>query len=215
MDELDILKKDWKKDTIEYPQLSAKDIYPMLLKKSSSIVKLIFYISIAELGFWILVNTVPFMFDSYRENFENMSMSKPLFYGITIFTYAIILLFVYLLYKSYKSISIVDNAKKLMESILKTRKIIKYYVLYNLIFGGLSLIITFVLEIKGNPQVAEQAAQAEANGSLTIFWLATIGIFTVAIAIFGIVIWLFYRLIYGILLKRLNKNYNELKKLEV
>ena len=33
--------------------------------------------------------------------------------------------------------------------------------------------------------------------------------------IFLLLIWLFYRLIYGILLKRLNRNYDELKKLEV
>ena len=39
MDELDILKKDWNKPNTEQKQLSVKDIYPMLQKKSSSIVK--------------------------------------------------------------------------------------------------------------------------------------------------------------------------------
>ena len=51
MDELDLLKKDWNKETKD-SRLTAKEIYPMLLKKSSSIVKTLFYISVAELVFW-------------------------------------------------------------------------------------------------------------------------------------------------------------------
>lgn len=215
MDELELLKKDWQKDTAEYPKLSAKEIYPMLLKKSSSIVKLLFYISIAELGFWILLNSVPFLFDSYRENFDSMAMSKTMFYSVTVFTYIIILIFIYLLYKSYKSISVEDSAKGLMESILKTRKIIKYYVLYNLIFGGIFMIISFYYSINENPEVAKQLELVQAEGKETIFWAATIGMLILALLVFGLLIWLFYKLIYGILLKRLNQNYKELKKLEV
>ncbi len=215
MDELELLKKDWQRDALAYPQLSAKEIYPMLLKKSSSIVKLLFYISIAELVFWVLLNSVPFLFDSYRESFDNMTMNKSMFYGITAFTYLIIFVFIYLLYKSYKSISAADTAKGLMESILRTRKVIKYYVLYNLIFGGIFMIISFYYSINGNPEVAKQLELVQAEGKETIFWLATIGMLILALLVFGLFIWLFYRLIYGILLKRLNQNYKELKKLEV
>ena len=53
MDELDILKKDWNKEKVDYPKLSYDDIYKMILKKSSSIVKWIFIISILEFAFWI------------------------------------------------------------------------------------------------------------------------------------------------------------------
>ena len=215
MDELELLKKDWQKDKVEYPQLSAKEIYPMLLKKSSSLVKWIFYISIAELVFWILLNSVPFLFDSYRENFDNMAMSKSLFYGLTAFTYLIIFIFIYLLYKSYKSISVADSAKGLMESILNTRKIIKYYVLYNLVFGGIMMIISFYYSINENPEIAKQLELVQAESKETIFWAATIGMLIVALLVFGFLIWLFYKLIYGILLKRLNKNYKELKKLHM
>ena len=215
MDELELLKKNWQKETIEYPQLTAKEIYPMLLKKSSSLIKWIFYISIAELLFWIILNSVPFLFDSYRESFENMSMSKSLYYGINIFSYAVICGFIYLLYKSYQSISVVDSAKDLMESILKTRKIIKYYVIYNLVFGGILMIISFIYEIAKNPEVTKQISQLEDSSSVTGFWVGTIAMLVLTILVFGVIIWLFYKLIYGILLKRLNLNYKELKKLEV
>ena len=39
MDELELLKNDWQKDNANYPKLTYDEIYKMLLKKSSSIVK--------------------------------------------------------------------------------------------------------------------------------------------------------------------------------
>jgi len=51
MDELELLKKDWQKNDKEYPKLSYNDIYKMILKKSSSIVKWIFIISLLEFVF--------------------------------------------------------------------------------------------------------------------------------------------------------------------
>ncbi len=53
MDELDLLKKDWNKGDSKYPKLSYNEIYKMILKKSSSIVKWIFIISLLEFGFWL------------------------------------------------------------------------------------------------------------------------------------------------------------------
>jgi len=51
--------------------------------------------------------------------------------------------------------------------------------------------------------------------STLIAWLLLGIVFAAAILFFGLLLWLFYRLLYGILLKRLNVNYRELKKLEV
>ena len=58
MDQLDKLKKEWQNREQELPKLSYNSIYNMLLKKSSSIVKWIFIISIIELLFWIGLNLV-------------------------------------------------------------------------------------------------------------------------------------------------------------
>lgn len=210
MDELDLLKKDWNKESTT-KKLSVKDIYPMLHKKSSSIVKTLFYISIAELIFWILINSIPFFSsDEYRQRLEAVYQNDYILTGLTVFSYAVIILFVYLLYKSYKSISTTDSAKKLMESILKTRKIIKYYVLYNLIVAGLSLIIGFYYALHNTPNATIDFSTISDKKMFVIILVITL--FT---AVFVLIIWLFYRLIYGLLLKRLNRNYKELKKLEV
>ena len=51
MDKLDKLKENWQSEEHELPKVSFDKIYKMLLKKSSSIVKWIFVISIVELLF--------------------------------------------------------------------------------------------------------------------------------------------------------------------
>ena len=210
MDELELLKKHWKSDAVEEKQMTSKDIYPMLWKKSSSIVKTLFYISIAELIFWILVNTLPLLSSSYRADIETSHLNGGLMVVFTLFSFVVIFLFIYLLYQSHKSISVTDNAKKLMENIIKTRNIIKYYVAYNLIMVFITMSIGSYYTIQFDPNFGNLASAMHGNGKIII--AITLLIATIILA--G-VIWLFYKLLYGILLKRLNRNYNELKKLEV
>ncbi|MGS2727068.1 hypothetical protein ACU8DI_10710 [Psychroserpens sp. BH13MA-6] len=212
MDELELLKKDWQsKGESEDAQFSSKDIYPMLLKKSSSIVKTLFYISIAELIFWILVNSIPyFSSEEYRAELADMYGNGAILISINVISFGIIFLFVYLLYKSYKSISVTDNAKRLMESILKTRKVIKYYVIYNLIVAFLSMVFGLYYTVYENPEFSEKFAQFSDKQMFSALLFMIL-----AVAIFVSLIWVFYRIIYGILLRRLNKNYRELKKLEI
>lgn len=209
MDELELLKKGWNKQP-EHKKLSITEINPMLHKKSSSIVKTLFYVSLAELLFWILVNTIPyFTSDAYKKRLDDVFTNDTVFTGLTVFSYAVILLFVYLLYRSYRSISVTDSTKKLMESILRTRKIVKYYVLYNLIVAGASLLIGFYLAFTQNEELAQQVAHFSRKEIIVV---TAIIVISTVVLIF--VIWLFYRLIYGFLLRRLNKNYRELKQLE-
>lgn len=211
MDELELLKKDWNKQDLEHKKLSTKDIYPLLHKKSSSIVKTLFYISIAELIFWILINIIPyFTSDSYKECLDSVYTNQYLFVGLTALSYAVIILFIYLLFKSHKAISVTDNAKKLMESILKTRQVIKYYVLYNLIMAFASMVIGMYFAIMHDPNLTETISHFNQKQMLV-----TYAILVGTTAIFVFIIWLFYKLIYGLLLKRLNRNYRELKKLEI
>ncbi|MBJ6368521.1 hypothetical protein [Snuella sedimenti] len=210
MDELELLKKDWNKENGGFTKKTTAELYAMLHKKSSSIVKTLFYISVAELLFWIVINSIPYMTsEEYQKKLNTIYDNEFLFTGLTVLSYGIILLFIYLLFTSYRSISVTDSAKKLMESILKTRKIIKYYVLYNLIMAGFSLIIGFYFAFKHNPAVSGKFSHL---GNMEL--IVTTIVIIVFITVFILVIWFFYRIIYGLLLKRLNRNYNELKKLE-
>ena len=55
MKELDLLKKDWQKNEASFEQVTEKDIYKMIHKRSSSIVKWILILSVLELVFWFVI----------------------------------------------------------------------------------------------------------------------------------------------------------------
>ena len=67
MDELELLKKDWDKSKKNYPNLSKEEIYNLISKRSSSIVKWIFIISVLEFSLWTLLS---FSFDGSSEAYE-------------------------------------------------------------------------------------------------------------------------------------------------
>jgi hypothetical protein len=209
MDELELLKKDWKRAEGSYEPYSESELYPMIKKKSSSIVKTLFYISIAEMVFWILINVVPYYLSSdYRTEIEELS-HHTWYVVLTVSGYFIIAAFIWFLFQAYTSISVTDSAKKLMESILKTRKIVKYYVIYNLFLAFISIPLSFYLMLQEDQELAAQVG-AMNSGQIAIL----IAVITAVTGVFIFIFWVFYRILYGILLKRLNHNYKELKKLE-
>ena len=102
MKELDLLKKNWKNSENSFEQISEKDLYKMLHHKSSSIVKLILILSIAEVLFWTFIS-VFFNGDEYLKKLHHDEIFVYL-KVITYFNYAVILVFIYLFYKNYKMI---------------------------------------------------------------------------------------------------------------
>ncbi len=215
MDELELLKKDWQKDNIDYPKLTREDIFPMLLKKSSSIVKILLYISIAELILWVSISVAPMFLSediNTKLNLDNVYNNFNLI--ITIIGITIVIAFVYLLYKSYRSISVTDNSKKLMENILKTRLVVKQYVGFNLVLIAISTVYEMSSLFKTNSDFTNEINGAAADGEIFKYYAVIILVVLVIILSLA-VLFLVYWLMYGILLKRLNRNYKELKKLEI
>jgi hypothetical protein len=101
-----------------------------------------------------------------------------------------------------------------MHNIIRTRRTVKIYIAYVLISTGIYSLVIAYFTVQ-NHQVVEQVEDVSKYTFDTIQWVK----FTIAgliiLAIFLLALWLFYRLIYGILLGRLKKNYKELKKLEI
>lgn len=212
MDELELLKKDWKKQEGNYPHLSYDQIYKMLWKKSSSIVKWIFVISILEFLLWAII-TILFADNEYWNEMERIHLKK---FTIVLYIihYGITFSFIYKFYKNYRKISATDDATLLMRNILNTRKTVKYYIGYVLISTALtSLVYTyFTFHYHSlNTAVEDTSKYTFTMGQWAIF----IGLVLLFLLVLLGLIWLFYRLLYGILLKRLNNNYRELKNLEM
>lgn len=212
MDELELLKRDWQKKEASLPKLSYDQIYKMIWKKSSSIVKWIFYISIIEFVFWIAISFLPIKSEDINGNGAALMTTIELILQVAPFI--VIVYFIYQFYQNYKKISATDSARNLMKKIIKTRKTVMQYVWFNLGLFAVTFVVVLLEILIFNPpqEIAERISSADS----TLFaWLLLAFISMASIVFFGLLLWLFYRLLYGILLKRLNANYRELKKLEV
>jgi hypothetical protein len=209
MKELDLLKKDWQKNSDSFQQISENEIYKMIHRKSSSIVKWILIISILEISFWtfsnLFINT-----DDVLRKMNHPEIVTALEF-LTYFNYVVVLIFVYIFYKNYRTISTTIATKSLMSAILKTRKTVQYYVWYNLGMIVITAILSFFIAFVYNPDMEFLREKLAMNGKAMF---VTIGIlFLVILGFFGL-FWCFYRIIYGTLLRRLYSNYKELKKID-
>ena len=212
MDELEFLKKDWKKQGADFPKLSYNEIYKMIHKKSSSIVKWIFIICIAEFLFWGLITLcIP---ESTFAIYEKFNLNTFLFIAQGLH-YLVVFFFIYLFYKNYKTISVVDNTGLLMKNILKTRKTVNYYVYYNItLYILLSIILNIVMF--SNPDILiENMMPKNAALDSDRFLGIMIVVQIVVLLLMCAIIWTYYRIIYGILLKKLNRNYKELESMAI
>ncbi len=213
MDELELLKKDWQKKEEHLPKLSYEDIYKMIWKKSSSIVKWMFYISIIEFIFWAAINLVFTDAESW-EFFKTLHVYEVTL-TLTLINYAVLLYFIFKFYSNYRKISFTDSSKKLMKTILSVKKTVTQYVWFNIAVFTVSLITGLYGSLRYGPDSEKILDAAKQAGNQTIFWILTIGATLVIVVLLLLLVWLFYKLLYGILLKRLKKNYEELRQLEI
>lgn len=211
MDELELLKKDWQENQ-KFPKLSKQEIYALLHKKSSSIVKWIFILSLIEFGFWTVLAL--FMKDTEaQQRFDSYEMDHIMI-PFMVIGYLILGYFFVTFYKNYKKISSTDSVKLLMKNILNTRKTVKQYVLFNLVFIYISLVIGVWIEMDKNPDFQLITSKfTETNEYLVMYGIVALLTLLMMVALTGILLG-FYYLVYGILLKRLKKNYKLLKEIE-
>lgn len=200
INELDLLKKDWKKKT-NFEQVTESDIYKMIHKKSSSIVKWILIISILE---FFILNGISFLVNN--EEYNSFLLVHPYLAIFEKVNYIVIIGFIYLFYKNYKTICILDSSKKLIKDILNTKRVVNFYIYWNVlvstIFAAYGLIDGFT------------KAFNNVNSKILITSTKFYVIFGVAMVLLIGVILIFYHLLYGLLLNKLKSNYNELKKIE-
>jgi hypothetical protein len=210
MDQLDKLKEAWKSQDYSKHKVSTNDIYKMLLAKSTSYVKWIFYISIIEFLVIIALNLL-IDNDKYLDLYIQMGM-KNMIQIVTVISYLIMIIFIYLFYKNYRKINVGTDAKTLMKSILNTRKTVKYYIYFNLGFMAVSsaMLLNKIFSSSENTttyKLKSQIPEAFSDTTLLIILSASM------VLVIGFIL-LVYRIIYGILLRRLKRNYKELEQLD-
>jgi hypothetical protein len=201
MDILDNYKKAWENQPEENDRVNEAQIYKMAHSRSSSIVKWIFIIGILE---FVVFNSIYFFVDmdeAHRE-YEKLGLENFVLYT-QIIAYGILFYFLVMFYNNYKNISTSDSTRVLMRKIIKTRKTVRNYVLFNLGYIALVMVAFTIASINVNMEELNNKQIA-----LLIFFMIII-----TFLILG-VMFLFYQLIYGILLRKLRRNYKELAKLE-
>jgi len=212
MDALELLKKDWKKQESSFPQVKTDALYKMIHKQSSSLTKWILIIAILEFVFWVVINVAT----STKETIEELKQLH--FYKVnivlTIFNFSVILYFIYRFYTNYKRIQTTDNTRQLMRKILKVRRTVNHYVIYNLTFLFISAIMVMTAMYLYDPK-AKRLLEISENGQGSITTWGLILLSAGFIIILLVIFWVFYKLLYGILMRRLKSNYKELNKLEL
>jgi hypothetical protein len=194
MDLLENYKKAWNNQPDAEDRLSSVDIYKLAQSRSSSIVKWIFIVGILE---FVILNSLYFFVDmdeAYAE-YEKLGLENFIFYS-QIAAYGI------LFYLNYKRISTTDSTRTLMKKIIKTRKTVRNYLLFNLGYMALVMLVVAIASINTN-------FDDLSNKQIILIIIATL----ITTLLILVVLWLFYQLLYGFLLKKLNKNYKELAKL--
>ena len=204
MDKLENLKDLWQNQTVTGLNYTKEDIHNMVKKKSTSIVKWILIISIIELLLpYVLIlftdlKTPEIIYEEY--GLDALTRNYTIIYVI------IVLGFIYLFYKNYRNISADSSVKALLSDILKTRRTVKYYIYCNLFLFGIMGMHFFYVSLESEAYIETMPE----NANITVIWVAATLIWGLCIFL----LWCFYRLVYGFFLKKLQRNYKELRKRE-
>lgn len=215
MDELELLKKDWQKREAQLPKLSYEEIHRMIWKKSFSIVRWIFYISILEFLLPHLLYLLPSIQEQGNFEFARRLGVQNWMIAVTVLQYSVAVYFIYQFYRRYREISVLEDARQLMQRIFRTRKTVKNYVIFCL---GLVLLIfgVFIVGIALEDNLVEalnlqgKAAQMD---PVKLKW-TLVGLLSALGVVFTALLGGIYFLLYGLLTRKLQRNYRELKRMD-
>jgi hypothetical protein len=214
MDELELLKKDWKENkSDDFKNYTEQELFTMTKKRSVSIAKWVFIIALLELGFWFLIGYLMPSSSEDREYYEvlnNIPLIKGILYVLGEFaTYLPFVFIGSLLYLNFK-IKREENPKKLMEKILLMKKCIQWYIRIFLgeivVFFFISMILSFYIE--------SNSLEGTELEELYLFAFVMFIPLLMIIFIFALFLRFIYHLVYGKLLHKLKQNYEELSRME-
>ena len=205
MDELELLKKDWKENkSDDFKNYTEKELFAMTKKRSVSIAKWVFIIALLELGFWFLIGYL-MPSSSSEDKYQDIPFVDGILSVMDIISILLPYVFIgLLLYLNFK-IRTEENPKKLMEKILLMKKCIQWYIRIFLGEVALFFIISMALSFYTNYYILE----GEELVALFVSVMLIVFIFILVLFLRFI-----YHLVYGNLLHKLKQNYEELSRME-
>ncbi|MCS3531422.1 beta-carotene 15,15'-monooxygenase [Chryseobacterium sp. JUb7] len=216
--DLDSFKKTWQEQPVQQ-KYDNEEILKMLNKKSRNYVKYIFWISVAEFLFFSVLGLFYFFqgeeSNSFVKVLERLGAQKTpevennfdnTYLAIKILSLLITAYFVYKFYQNYRKIKIEENLKGLITRIIKFKKTVNAFILISIVLlVAFTSVFTAFIFYALNTQNIEPT-----NSDLTI---VIVGI-VVSMVLTIVLVWLYYRLVYGIIIRKLDKNLKQLKDID-
>ncbi|MCU7618749.1 beta-carotene 15,15'-monooxygenase [Chryseobacterium sp. PBS4-4] len=216
--DLDNFKKTWQEQPVE-PKYDNAEILQMLNTKSRNYVKYIFWISVIEFLFftvfglfYILQNKESNTFFTslqklgVEKNEQLQDILDNIYLVIKVLTLFVTGYFVIKFYENYRKIKVEEDLKEFISRIIRFKKTVNAFILINIL---IVIVFTSALTVFGIYAIQNQNA-ALANTSIVAFTVS----FIISTVLCVVLIWAYYRLVYGILIKRLDKNLHQLKEID-
>ena len=216
--DLDSFKETWQQQPVQ-PKYDTSEIESMLNKSSRNYVKYILWISLVEFVLILganlyytflgedtadLVSVLGKLGIDNSDQFQNTL--TQLYLALKIVSLALTGIFVYLFYQNYRKINVEANLKKLILQIIKFKKTVQLFILANIV---LVILFTLILGIFTFSVLAQQNIELT---NPTIIGFVTGLLLTMGISV--VLIWIYYRVVYGFILRRLGKNLEQLQNIE-
>lgn len=215
---IDDFKKTWQEHEVR-PKYGNSEILEMLNHKSRNYVKYILWISVVEFLFFTGLS-VFYIFRTEDSNSFISAMEKlgvqntpelqqefgHLYNILKALSFLITGFFVVRFYQNYRRINLEANLKRFILQIMIFRRTVNHFILANIL---LLIIFTGILTLFIFRTLATQEITLEQP--TLVGFLTGIGIATLLSV--GL-IWLYYRIVYGIIMKKLGRNLNQLKDIE-
>ena len=216
--DLDSFKETWQQQPVQ-PKYDTSEIESMLNKSSRNYVKYILWISLVEFILILGANlyytflgedTTDLMSVLGKLGIDNSDQFQTtltqLYLALKMVSLALTGIFVYLFYQNYRKINIEANLKKLILQIIKFKKTVQLFIVANI---ALVILFTLVLGVFTFSVLAQQ--NIELTNPTLIAFIAGL-VLTMGISV--VLIWIYYRVVYGFILRRLGKNLEQLQNIE-
>ncbi|RMZ59276.1 beta-carotene 15,15'-monooxygenase [Chryseobacterium nematophagum] len=216
--DLDSFKKTWQEQPVQQ-KYDNNEILQMLNRKSRNYVKYIFWISVVEFLFFTSLGLFYIIQGKESNSFinilEKLGVRRTpeiehsfdnIYLALKILSLSITAYFVYKFYQNHKQIKIEENLKKFISKIIQFKKTVNMFILLNigLLITFTSIFTVFVFYVLNTQNIAIT------NSALTGFLIGIV----LSTALSVLLIWVYYRLLYGIIMKRLDKNLKQLKDID-
>lgn len=198
MEELELLKKDWNKESDEFKNYSEKELYEMIKQKSVSVTRVLCLIGLIEIVLWAIYGCI--------------EGQLPIFRIVLFAVFFVLIIYFYFKIKTEK------NSISLMRSILNVRKVIFGY-------AGISFLLIILMnsiDFKHNTKDFMAGLSDgynhnnlhTTNSERMTPELGNYIVFGVVLIITTYLLYIIYKKTYGKILVDLKKNYKELSKVE-